>query len=285
MTAEPKWEDVSLEGAFDLHVHAGPDTRPRWYSALEMAERARNAGMSGFVLKNHNWETATLAAEVRDRFPDLLVVGGIVLNRATGGFDPSRVMQALAAGGRLVWLPTVNGCGECEHLSRAGALPVVDEQGEIVAPLRRIFHAIASADAVLATGHISAAEVPVVLRTARQDGVRRFVLNHPEIPFLQFPIELQADVQGMGAIIEHCYPRPESTSGFNGIAAETRAIGIRSVVLATDLGRPDLPDPFEGFKRFIAAMTSRGFTAAEISAMTRDTPLRLVNETEHPRPD
>jgi hypothetical protein len=270
------WCDVSLRGVFDLHVHAAPDVRPRWYTAFEMAERAAAEGMAGFVLKNHDAPTVMLAEAVRRRFPELQVFGGLVLNRSAGGLDPERVRDVLGEGARIIWLPTHDGCGECRDRGRTNGLPVIDSAGELLPALRGIIDLIASADAVLATGHVAADEAVAVVRAARDGGVRRILVNHPEIPFLKFPPELQVLLRDAGAILEHCYPRPEDCDGFDGIASETRAAGVASVVLATDLGRTDLPCPIEGFRRLIYELRERGFREEELSQLTSRNPMRFL---------
>jgi hypothetical protein len=277
MTSAEPAPDGLLSGVIDLHVHTAPDVRPRWHTALQLAELAGQAGMAGFVLKNHHCSTVEQAAEVRSKY-SLQVYGGLVLNRAAGGLDPPTVGKQLEAGARFIWLPTLDGCGECVVRSKAG-LPVLDLTGRVVRELEEILELVAHAHAVLATGHIAAHEVEPVVRAARRAGVERVLINHPEIPFLSFPVDLQKRLRDEGALLERCYPRPEAIDGFDQIARETREVGVASTVLATDLGRRDLPPPLEGFALLIQAMCQRGFSAEEIATMTCRTPLRLV---QHP---
>jgi hypothetical protein len=276
MSSVDEWQNVSLRGVIDLHVHTSPDVRPRWHTALEMGALAHQAGMAGFVLKNHHHSTVELAAEVRHNYP-LHVYGGLVLNRAAGGLDPPTVREALVAGARIIWLPTLDGCGECLARGRDG-LAVVDHGKRIVGELEEILELVAHADAVLATGHIATHEVEPVVRAARRAGVNRILVNHPEIPFLRFPVDLQKRLRDEGALLERCYPRPEAVDGFQQIAEETRQVGVAHAVLATDLGRRDLPSPLDGFRILIHNMILRGFSPAEIAEMTCHTPLRLVQK-------
>ena len=57
--------DDLLTGVLDLHVHSAPDLVPRCVSDLEMARRARQAGMAGFVIKSHHAPTADRATLVQ----------------------------------------------------------------------------------------------------------------------------------------------------------------------------------------------------------------------------
>jgi hypothetical protein len=265
------WHAVSLRGVFDSHVHTAPDVRPRWHTALELADLAQAAGMAGFVIKSHHESTVGRAAEVRKHFPELKVYGGITLNRACGGLDSRVVERELAAGARIVWLPTLDGRGQDPE----SGLAVIDSSGVVISELRRVFERLAAADAVLATGHISVDEVLPVVQFARRDGVRRILVNHPEIPFLNLPVDLQRQLSQEGALLERCYPRPEAPRGFDDVADAMCQVGPESTVIATDLGRTDLPGPLAGLRRLIFELQQRGVDQHQIAAATRDRPRGL----------
>ena len=96
-----------LKGSFDLHVHAGPDPyHERPLDALEAARYAHEAEMAGFVLKSHQFPTATIAHALRRIYPGLNVAGAIVLNAEVGGLNPDAVQAAADLGARVVWMPT-----------------------------------------------------------------------------------------------------------------------------------------------------------------------------------
>ncbi len=258
---------IDLTGAWDTHVHTAPDNRPRHHTAEEYAALAAAAGMAGVVLKNHDEPTVTLAEAARASQPGLAAFGGVTLNRSAGGLDSALVEQTLAAGGRVIWLPTKDGAGA------GGGLRVTDDAGAVLPDVLAIFERIAAADAVLATGHVGAHEVLAVVQAARRAGVRRILVNHPEIFFLHYSIDLQKALRDEGALLERCYPRPQGT--FDEIAEQMRAVGVESTVLATDLGRVDLTPPVEGLRELIAAMLARGFSEGEIHVASRRNPAAL----------
>ena len=275
MNDEP-WRQISLEGVVDFHVHTAPDNRPRWHTALELAEKANRDGMAGFVVKSHHEPTATRAAEARTKFPNLSVHGGVTLNRAAGGIDARMVAEVLASGGRVVWLPTLDGRGQSSGPGANDGLAVVDTAGHVPGELIRVFEIIAEHDAILATGHVAANEILPAVRSARRAGVRRILVNHPEIPFLSFSVDLQKQLRDEGVLLERCYPRPEAEDGFAQIAHEIRSVGVPSTILATDLGRRDLPPPMHGLRRMIHELEQRGFDEQEIATMTRVNPVELL---------
>jgi hypothetical protein len=265
------WRAISLRGVFDSHVHTAPDIRPRWHTALELAELARAAGMAGFVVKSHHESTVGRAAEVRKHYPELKVYGGVTLNRACGGIDSRVVGRELAAGARVVWLPTLDGRGQ----DPASGLAVTDSSGGVLPEVRRVFACVAAADAVLATGHISADEVLPLVQCARRDGVRRILVNHPEIPFLNLPVDLQRQLSQEGALLERCYPRPTAPHGFDDVGDPMLQTGPESTVIATDLGRTDLPSPLAGLRRLIFELQQRGIDERQLAAAARRRPLEL----------
>src|SRR5438876_2188373 len=76
-----------VRGAYDLHVHTGPDIMPRATTDIELAQQCKHWGQAGFVIKSHYTPTAERAALVRMMFPDVGVLGAITLNDAVGGMN------------------------------------------------------------------------------------------------------------------------------------------------------------------------------------------------------
>ena len=99
--------DKLLQGAYDLHIHTAPDVVPRKCDDLELAQRLIACGMQGCAIKCHYADTSARAALLRKQFPQLDIVGGITLNRASGGLNPDAVERSAQMGGRLVWFPTL----------------------------------------------------------------------------------------------------------------------------------------------------------------------------------
>ena len=95
--------DETLEGVIDFHAHAGPDSRPRSLTDIEVARLFRQAGLRGVVLKNHFTMTADRAALAMAQVEGLEIFGGVALNLAVGGINPEAVAKgwhSLAVGER-----------------------------------------------------------------------------------------------------------------------------------------------------------------------------------------
>src|SRR6478752_5823523 len=157
---------VDLTGAADLHCHFGPDPhRARSVDAFEAAHEAAAAGHRAIVLKSHDSPTTSLAWAVQREVGDTIsVFGGICCDREVGGMNPAAVEVALGLGARVVWLPTLSSRQDFENgvaaqLGIPGpGLRVTDDDDRLTPETQAILDLVAEFDAVLATGHVSAAE-------------------------------------------------------------------------------------------------------------------------------
>jgi len=290
--ANPPSDDL-LTGAYDIHIHAGPDIVPRSVDFLTVGRDAVAHGMAGVVFKDIGQPTIDRAYAVRAAFPDLHAVGGIVLDRPVGGLNPAAVERSLRLGGRFVWMPV----SDARHtvslyaqgtlrlvlppaLTRDSAFAVTDETGELREDVRAILRLIAEHDAVLGTGHISPEEAVILVADARAAGVRRIVVNHPCGTSIGASIAQQQAMARHGAFLEHCYA--QTTAGLDGVPMQTiadaiRAVGAQSCVLATDLGQTFNPTPVQGFHRFMRDLLDLGLSRDDIALMTRDNPGTLLS--------
>ena len=238
--------------------------------AIDSAFSLAEAGMAGIVPKNHDLSTVGIAREAEEAAPGVRMLDGLTLNESARGVSPDNVANALAAGAKIIWLPTKDGASDPRGKRR------LVENGRVGGALEEIFELIAADDAVLASAHVAADEVLPLVQAAAARGVRRLLVNHPEIPFLDYPVELQQDLRDAGALLERCYPRPEAVDGFAQIAAQIEAAGVESTILATDLGRRDLLPPIDGLRRLLLEMAARGFSQQELKRMAAANPVALI---------
>lgn len=265
-----------LEGVIDLHVHAGPDVRPRKMTALDVARAAQAAGMRGLLVKNHHTATVLAAAAVEQQVPGLRVFGGLALNEWVGGLNPAAVEAALKMGAREIWMPTLSAENERAHHGRPGGLSVLDEAGNLKPAVSEILRLIAASDAIAGTGHLSPGEIAAVVAAARQAGVGRILVTHPEHKPVNLPAAMQRELAAPGVYFERCFARSQFTLDWDGLAAEIREVGVETTVLATDLGQPDTPDPVTGLKQMLAEFAKRGFSQDELRTMSCRNPAVLL---------
>jgi len=271
-------QTTSLDGVIDFHVHAGPDSRPRSVSDLEIARIAKRAGMRGLVLKNHFTMTADRAWIAMQEVPGLEIFGGVALNHAVGGLNAEAVRQMVAfSGGRgkVVWLPTFDAEFWMTRAGDPGAFISVARDGRLVPELGAIFDLIAEHDLVLALGHSSPEEVLLMIPEAKRRGVGRIVVTHG---LGQGPTDAQvAEMVAQGAVVELVWMSAMNDAAtLDSYVAAIRRHGAAGFLLSSDLGQAGNPLHTDGLVAFMAALGRAGISDADIDTMIRANPARLL---------
>jgi hypothetical protein len=291
--------DELLHGAIDLHQHAAPSVFERVTDDLGLALESRQRGMRAVLIKAHEQDTTGRAALVRRQVAGIEVFGGVVLNASVGGLNPHAVDQCLRLGGKMVWMPTLSArhhieffggshfgasmkAREASAAASPPALSVLDGSGRLLPEVREILGLIAAADACLSTGHLSAAEIRVLVREARAAGVRGVVVTHPDLKLSGISIEDQKALAADGALLEKdiiaMMPAWQSLS-LADMAASIRAVGPEQCVLATDFGQLHHPMPPEGMRMFVQMLLEQGFSPDELHTMVAKNPARALGIT------
>jgi len=280
-----------VHGAYDTHVHIAPDVMERRIDDLDLAARFAEVGLAGFVLKSHYVTTAERAAVVRKAVPGVDALGAITLNGSMGGMNPAAVEIAGRLGARIVWMPTVD--SRNQRGSTAADLPgskpamwgalqadlhahgivpdvveVVDADGKVLEPVRQVLRVLVRHDMVLATGHLSGPEILAVVRAAREEGVRRVVVTHPEFTSQRLTVDQQRELAAEGALLERCFTTPYTGKvSWDDLFANIRAVGVEHSVLSSDLGQPFNPPVEDGLALFADKLLEAGFNPAEVHTM------------------
>ena len=267
-------------GAVDLHVHSSPDTDPRRFDDFELAQEAAHAGMSALLIKSHQFSTVERAWLVSRAVADIAVFGGIVLNETVGGFNPAAVDAALKLGAKQVWMPTRSAYNHRRAHGQDGGLCATGADGRLKPEVRRIVELVARTECILGTGHLSPEESFVLAEYARDAGVRRVLVTHPEWSVTSFSISLQRKLASLGNVyFERCFVSTTHRCGHTPMSVIENAIadvGVESTVIATDLGQPDTPAPAEGFQLYAERLCSAGFDPNDVRTMMRDNPRSLL---------
>jgi hypothetical protein len=196
----------SLAGVIDIHAHIAPETSmqnfKRAFDAIEAAQIARIYGMRGIVLKEHYTDTGAWAYLVSQMVPGVEIFGGIVLNKAVGGINPTAVeAMALERGGRgrVVYMPTVDAAARVPNSPIAVA---VSRNGQLLPEVLEVLRVIAKYDLGLSTGHVSAEEALMVIRAAKQAGVNKIYVQHPNHGGIVMSMAQMKEAVRLGALIE-----------------------------------------------------------------------------------
>ena len=271
-------QDVDLTGVIDMHVHAGPDSRPRAMNDLEAARRARDAGIRAIVLKNHFTMTADRAALAIEQVEGLEIFGGIALNRAVGGINPEAVRQLVAfdgGRGKMVWLPTFDAEFYVKRAGTGATYVSVMKNGNPVAELVEVFQIVAENNLILAMGHSAPEEVLVLIPFAKKQGVRQILVTHV---FGQDATNLQMQqMADAGAMMEldwlAVYTNPELLKDYVEVI---QSIGAEHFIISSDFGQAGNPDHATGMRQFIKALIEAGINQAQIQMMARNNPATLL---------
>lgn len=277
----PHISSFDLQGLIDMHIHTGPDIRPRLLDDLEAARAAKEARMRAILLKSHITLTTDRASMAEKVVGGIRVFGGLALNIYIGGFNPAAVEMALKMGAKEIWMPTISAANELHHEGKAGGLTIFNKNDKIRPEIHDIIDLVHHADAILATGHISVKETVILVRLAREQGLRKILVTHPEAPFIRMSAETQTEILGKGVFFERCYvdttPAMNCAVTIQEIATIIRKVGTESTVLTTDFGLESLPPPVIGLKAYLTKLVMEGFSLDEIRRMAGENPTYLLD--------
>jgi hypothetical protein len=289
-----------LKGTFDTHVHAGPDLLPRKFNDIDLAHLAKERGFGGIVLKSHHAITADRATLIREMFPGVNFYGAIALNNPIGGLNPTAIEIAARLGAKVCWLPTCDSANEqaaaaglldeskmpywmsiARELRAAGIagswLTVTDGQGKVLKETQQCLEVMAKYDMVMATGHIAPAELELVIKAAKEAGVQRIIITHPEFPTTHLTVEDQKNLLQYGVYFERVFTTPHTAKcTWEETLHNIKEVGPESTICATDLGQTTNPGLQEGFEIFIGKMLDDGWKEADIKRMTQHNAAALL---------
>jgi Family of unknown function (DUF6282) len=287
-----------LEGAVDLHVHPAPAPMPRRMDGAEAARLAGEAGFDAIVVKSHHHSTVmdVLALEQAGvDHGDAKLFGGVALNGPVGGINPKAVDLALKMGGRIVWFPTIGSENHIRHhaehpnlkfpklsvhLAPEEPIEVLNGNGGVIDDVYKILDSIKEHDAILASGHMAPRQITAVFEAAREVGVQRMLVNHPN-----FVIEATFDEARhwveLGSYIEHSLCMYDEESTFHNWDIETlvewiEAVGPEHSTLGSDLGQTNNPLPTDAFRKIIGRLSERGMSDDAIRTMVARNPAELL---------
>lgn len=281
---------ISLKGVIDMHVHSNPDIRHRAYDDFELMEAAIRVGARAIVIKTHQGTTVD-RAYLCNRYNEIIhhgdndftMFGSVTLNRQMGGLNAAAVESGLKLGAKVIWLPTQSARNNLEKqkgdLSKAVE---VIRDGKIVPELQDIFQLIKDFDVVLGTGHLSPEEIFRVVEAARNAGVRKIVVTHPEWWMVGMSLEDQVRlVQDYDIILEHCFAQPMGGGKYkSNLPLNLEAIqacGYKNVMVSTDGGQVENPFWEAALEQYIQYLADHGISEEQIFYMTHEIQTRLLN--------
>lgn len=264
-----------LSGVIELHVHPYPDRQLRKSTDLELAAQMKSAGARAVVFKSHNFPTVgrayTTSAAVS--FP---VYGSITLNEEIGGWNPAAVEAALEMGAKTVWMPTKSAENHRRYFGKAGGLSALCKD-HVRDELDEILKMIAKKDVILSMGHLSVKEQMTVIPRARELGVKKIVIDHPELPIVGMTSKIQKELQRYGVYFLRCAIYLDLSRTYDEVLDNLRLLGCSDTVLSTDGGDIGLPDWPELMGEYLEYLLGHGVTETELRMMTVENPGWLLD--------
>lgn len=283
-----------LSGMVDMHVHSGPSPFPREFDHADAARDAHERlQMRAMVVKSHHHNTVMDLLSMSKRLEQIptRVFGGIALNGQVGGLNPWAVEMSLKMGGKVVWFPTFSSGRhiDCHPEHQGFPTPTVDlttvqtvvsRDGELVPEVGQVLDQIADAGAVLNGGHMYPEDIRAVFTLAREKGITRMVVSHPDFVIGADP-DLCREFIGLGAKVEHemhMYdPEASMRWPIQQLFDWISALGPENTVLASDFGQRGMPRPVDAFLRVCGALLDLGLSERDLQQMVRDNPTHLLN--------
>ena len=277
-----------LKGASDLHVHTSPDVYQRSIDDLELARISKRYGLANLVIKNHVSSTAGRAELVNKTVEGITVYGGLVLNHALGGINPSAVesMAKLSPKyGKFVWLPTF----DSDVQSGTDGIEVL-ENNQINPQLNQILDLVARYNLVLCTGHVSPSAVLTVVEAAAAKGIEKILITHALADYPNLNESQLRKLVSLGAKIELTYlssiAGPQAHLGFlrnskqvsiEFMSGIIKSMGAEHFVLTSDLGQSGNAIPPDGLRIFAENLQQQGISSEELHTMLVKNPAELLN--------
>jgi hypothetical protein len=298
--AEKMRQDLELlKGAIELHVHSSPDLFPRLVDHVDVARMGKEVGYRAIVLKSQNMGTADRVPFIRMLVPGIDIFGSITLNYSVGGINPFAANAALGFGAKVVWLPTIDarhhmkffgglgGFGSAiksekklpDFYKNAKGLTILSEDGKLLPEVRDILDLVAASNVLLGFGHLSPEEWFALAKGCQEAGIKKMMIDHPNIPFTKIPVDTQIQLTQLG--VKMNYIAAEISPKFYCISpkelvANIKKLGAKNVVISTDGGQPANPNPIELMRLYVQMLLEEGLSFEEVKTMLHDNPASFI---------
>jgi hypothetical protein len=274
--------DPILDGTIDLHAHFGPDAYPRQWDVFQIAQSMASRGLRGVVFKNHFTESAGVANLVRrhGNAPGFEVFGGLSLNTAVGGINPEAVRYFAAVEGsyaKIVWMPTHDSEHEVTVLGQDRPFVRVSRDGALLPEVLEVLDIVKQEGLVLATGHVTPAEMLMIMEEAHRRGLGPVIVTHPDLgpQFTDATIEELERAIELGGYVEIV------ASALRGPRREVfidmiRRLGPEHCFVSSDSGLVGTPNHADALVIAIRTLRAAGFDDAALDLLFRTNPRRLL---------
>jgi predicted metal-dependent phosphotriesterase family hydrolase len=154
------------------------------------------------------------------------------------------------------------------------------EGDEILPEVKEILKLIAEANVILDTCHLGPREAIALVKEAKEIGVKKIIICHPNCSVNFMPIDVQKELAGLGALLSYaflpCMPLFD-VQDFRDVAGMMRAVGPENAIFFTDFGQFPNPTVVEGVRMFISSLLAVGFSDDEVKTIASGNYSRILD--------
>ncbi len=277
-----------MEGAIDMHIHAGPDPYMRRIGdTIDLALAACQAGMGGvcFGEPHHvpTGPTALLAEKVVNQWAEehgkkkIRCFGGVNLNYAVGGLNPAAVIASARIGAKVVWPPGVDSSHYYKLMGVPGGIDVLDENDNVVPAMKEILSIIAEGDLLLSMSCLGVKDVFYLIDEAKKQGVKRLNVVHPNELGSLMTVEQMKIAADKGANIELiCFNFLPPEFSWDVFMQVYNLVGADKMTASSDNGCFEALTPVVAMRTFITGMLTHGIPDSDVEKMVKTNPKQLL---------
>ena len=227
-----------MKGSVDLHVKGSPGISEERMDILEIARSAYESEIESFVYRSDSHPTAATSSIMQQMYPELNIIGSIVLNETVGGINPSAVEASIQHDAKVVWIP-----------------PSAAKEGILSENLLKTLEVIASHEMTLISELTSPSETITLFSEAKKRGVSRMVAGNV---VGSLSVQDQLEISSHDAYVEYpflsCMPTVGKISAIEMIRA-IEAVGVEKCIVTTGFGQWFNPLPAEGLRMATVSYT------------------------------
>ena len=249
-----------MKGSVDLHVKGSPGISEQRMDVLEIARSAYESEIESFVYRSDSHPTAATSSIMQQMYPELNIIGSIVLNETVGGINPSAVEASIQHDAKVVWIP-----------------PSAAKEGILSENLLKTLEVIASHEMTLISELTSPSETITLFSEAKKRGVSRMVAGNV---VGSLSVQDQLEISSHDAYVEYpflsCMPTVGKISAMEMIRA-IEAVGVEKCIVTTGFGQWFNPLPAEGLRMAIATLLHFGLNANQVSTLVKENPKSMLS--------
>jgi len=298
-----------VKDVIDVHCHAhGGQQDP-----LDLAKYASQNAMGGILYKTivGRERPAEALRKVMTELHRWCDETGTQPIKAWAGFNigatdalatPEEVRFHIEDGVACIWMPTAR---HANTINKIGGPPIwwdksadprdhtqplpweqavkvghylLDDQGQLKAGVREIFHIIADKDVAVSFAHSTHPEIEAMAEQVDRLGIKRAFVDHPFSPFVNLSPDQMRHLADAGIFLNFTYDELSPLLGVDpALMAKTiRALGTDMVTLSSDAGEPLFPNSVEAMRLIRGHMRAFGLSEAELERTTISNPGKLV---------